>query len=397
MNCIIHESKFSALNYLFIYLVFFSFGLKYSFYKGFYVHDLLIVVYILLNFDRIKINFQILILFFLLTFLSTFFIMLNIYKIDSVYGLMQSYYFTYNLFIFSLYLIFFKLSKHYLRLLNQNIILFFFCMPIIVSILMFFNKEIETIICSIYDIEKYPGLGRYAGIFGTDVNSFGFYSSMVFFLAIIMYKFSLVSRLFFVFIFCLPIIGVVLSGMRMGILTVLFSLLLFQSKLRFFNYNLLFYLVVYVVFSIMILYFTNKIYILEELYKRYSLNKILIDINPNAEGNLSMAINYLKSIIRHEEINLYNILIGINPSINYVDSLYIFLVIKYGLIFMMVILLIIAIAIFVLRKDYFLLLILTLSILISIKGIFVLSNYFMFLIVFIIFLYKYRFKSVYNN
>lgn len=378
-----------SLNTLFIYTIFLFIGLNIKLFNGFYIYNILIILFLFLHHDKLKISKNTLYNISFVSFVMLMCIFIQIYYIETFS--MTNFYIFLNLILLLTFILFIKEIKF--ENINYNIFIVLLSLPIVFSLLMFHNQNIETILLSFYGMEKYPAFGRYGGVFGKDVNALGIAASILFFLTMILrYKksISLVVALVIVF---LSLYAIVLSGMRTGILVIFTALIIFHFKIKILNFNYIFLSIGGLFLLVLSIYNLNDNIknLVDYILSRFSIDSFMKGFNDNDDGdNLKVAIAYFYDTIKNEVFDAKAILFGINSSLNYVDNFYVFSFIKYGLVFVgisIVVLFMILKRAFV-QNDYIFLLLFLISITLALKGLFVLNDYYMFIVIFILYFWR---------
>jgi hypothetical protein len=258
---------------------------------------------------------------------------------------------------------------------------------------MFYNNQIESILLSFYHIDKYPAFGRYGGVFGRDVNALGMYASLILLFSLILRKFQKINLIFTTIIIFISLIAIILSGMRTGLLVFFGLLIIMNFKLRIINYRYLFILSVllFVVLTLIYNSYENSKVLIDYFMNRFSIEHLINGFNSSEDGgNLRHAISYFYNVIGTREINWYNLILGMDASLGYVDNFYIFAFLKHGILLISVLLLV-SVYLFKLMcisKNYIGIYFLIASIIISIKGIFIMNNFYIFIVFFIIYFWR---------
>jgi hypothetical protein len=366
-----------------VYSIFILFGLNIKLAAGIYLYNILIFIYIIIEFKTIKIS--------LANWMSiTLVLTISIISIgmDSLYteidGL-ENFIIPIKAIIFLSFIMFIDNIKN--KNLNYNIILIFISMPIFLSILMFHNSDVSTEVLSFYGLEKYEGFGRFGGAFGKDVNSLGMYSSLTLIFAMILHRIKLARFSLALIIIILSLYAVVLSGMRAGLLVYFSMLIILNIKLKIINYNYLFTLISVIMLYAYIYYLTNENSneLLNFIFDRYSLSVFLSDFDYSGDGgNLNHMIKYFYLTLGDKKVDLYQSLFGVDSGINFVDNFYVNVFLKHGLLFITttLILVIYYIIKFLKTNNMILMYFFISTLIIAIKGTFIYGNYYMFLVLF---------------
>jgi len=373
----------------FIYSIFLFIGLNIKIMPGFYFYNLLIVFFLAINYSNLKINKQaynlvIILSFWLLTTLIT-----QIFYFDTFW--LDAYYVVLNMLILLSYLFFIPLINF--RVLNYSIVLFFVATPIVLSILMFFNNGIEQVLLSFYGVGGYPAFGRYGGIFGVDVNALGLYASFTLLLNMILYKYNKVHLTLSFFVISISIFAISISGMRTGLLVLFGLLLIMNFRLKVLNYKILLFYACFLLATLLILYNynTSSQVLIDYILNRFSISHLINELNANeGGGNLRHAIAYFYRVIDGLEFNVYTVLFGLNPSLNFMDNFYIFLFLKHGLLATILFLILSLYSIFltIQHSNYIGLYFLLVSLVMAFKGLFIINNFYMFIVLFMAYFYR---------
>jgi len=378
-----------SINTLFIYTIFLFIGLNIKLFNGFYIYNILIILFLFLHHDKLKISKNTLYNISFVSFVMLMCIFIQIYYIETFS--MTNFYIFLNLIVLLTFILFIKEIKF--ENINYNIFIVLLSLPIVFSLLMFHNQNIETILLSFYGMEKYPAFGRYGGVFGKDVNALGIAASILFFLTMILRYKKSISLAVALVIVLLSLYAVVLSGMRTGVLVIFTALIIFHFKVKVLNFNYIFLSIGGLFLLVLSIYNLNDNIrdLVDYILSRFSIDSFLKGFNGNDDGgNLKVAIAYFYNTIKNEVFDAKAILFGINSSLNYVDNFYVFSFVKYGLVFVgisIVVLFMILKRAFV-QNDYIFLLLLLISITLALKGLFVLNDYYMFIVIFILYFWR---------
>lgn len=372
----------------FIYSIFLFIGLNVKFFSGFYLYNVLIVVF-LVFFNKIKIDKNLFINIAFVDFIILFTLLIQLLYVDNFS--LDSYYIFLNLVIFLTFIMFMKGINF--RIINYNVVLVFLALPVIFSIFMFHNNSIENYLLSFYNLGKYPAFGRYGGVFGEDVNALGIFSSLLLFLTLVLKRLKMINFLLALFVVMLSLYAVILSGMRAGLLVIFVALLLFQIKLNILNFKYVLIAILGIILLVFNIYSINDNIkeLVDYMINRFSIESLLQGVNINNDnGNLRVAIAYFDRAIENKTIDIESMLFGIDSNLNYVDNFYIFSFLKHGFVFILSALLVLFLIIkqAIIRNDYMVLLVVLISMVIALKGLFIINNYYMFTILFIINLWR---------
>ncbi len=381
------------VNKNFIYLIFIFIGLNLKITSGLYIYNILIFLFIAFNYKTMKLQKDVIVIVssFMILNLIVVLIQMLFYSVEVS---SNSVYLVYNLILFVSFLIFIKFIKF--DSLNINFLLFTLSFPLILSILMFHFNLLESFILNLYHLEKYPAFGRYGGVFGRDVNALGIYGSLVLIATIVLRSLKLISTSSSIIYFIISLYAIVLSGMRTGILVFVGLAFIYQYRLKVLNYKYIISIFLLLFVSIFIIYNTNETAkdLIDFFLIRFSPSYLIQSAgigNPD-HSNLQTAINYFIRTLGTKEVNFYNILTGIDYNLVFVDNFYIFVFLKFGL---LIISFIVLTGIYLLKKsfdkrDYIVTYFILASFTIALKGIFIINNAYMFMILFIIFIWRYH-------
>lgn len=302
----------------------------------------------------------------------------------------------FKLLLISIYISVF--SKLNYNRINYKFIIVILSIPLLLSILMYFNNYINNILINFYRITPFPNNTRFGGIWGKDVNNFGLYASLVLLESFILFRYNKIKIEYFIYIICISSFCIILSGMRVGILSIILTLIIFlfiklikdkKGSIKLIIKIIIFIIIGFCLFKLLISIL--PVNMKEVVMTRFSLHNLQNDLfgfmNENG-GNVQQARNYLINVIDNCKNN--SILFGFDISQNYVDVFYIDMFIKYGFLG------IVALAIFLysvfkqillvksIKNKQFLFFIFIFSLIISFKGVFVLDMKFIFLVSFTI-------------
>lgn len=295
------------------------------------------------------------------------------------------------------------------RKVDYNWLLIFFSIPLVLSLLMYYNPAINKAVLSFYGRNAYPVKTRFGGMYGKDVNAAGLYATLVIILAGVFYMRNVIARGIAIGILSISAIIIVLSGMRAGVIAV-FVTIIFMNYIRFGNkgeivlvqggLKRLLKIFLFLTMVIILFYLVTE-YTLPEalgtmLQDRFSFEHLIGDFKSDGNGNLAGAKRYLK--MQLAKCQNSSILFGYDISFSFVDCFYIDIFFKYGLIgiFSLIIFLTCCVkrASQLQYRNYALFLILF-ALIISIKGTFVLDTKLIFIFIFILnFLQKQRLVSL---
>ena len=353
-------------------------GLNIKLTQGLYLFDIVVFASVIVSFPRVMIKRDSAFAIVAGVFVSFLSIMLNPELVS-----FSSFYVPWNIFIFLSYQAFLGSQKDIVTKLNYDLVVLFLMLPIVVSCFMFLSPALEVLVTNFYDLSIYPAFGRYGGAFGKDVNALGLISSVLILFVLVLLKFDAVSRIVVALAFFFCLFGVILSGMRSGLLVLLGTLILFNWKLKLVEKkHVILGSIATIFFFLAAFWYIFDSDLVSYISSRFSMTNLVRDFSAGRDGgNLRVAIDYFYRTLDNVEITAYKALFGIDSSLNYVDNLYVFLFVKHGIIALLVFSLILAYFMIntLLISNYFLLALIVFSAILSIKGIFVLSNTYMFI------------------
>ena len=252
------------------YLLFLLIGFNLSIMVGFYYFDLVIIMYLVYHYKKIKINknskFFIKSIFYLIilpSFISLIYQYLS-FEIFEIYSI----YIIYNCLLVSIYIVFISNTITKIKP-NYNILIFLLFLPIIIAILMFHIPVIHSFFANLYNIEQYYMFNRAAGIWGKDVNQLGYYSSVFIIFSSFLISMKKINTWFGLLLLMISLYAILISGMRTGLaailITVFFLSLLYKNPMfKIKNLVLIIFL------SVLITYVLVVNLIPEELFKSIS-------------------------------------------------------------------------------------------------------------------------------
>lgn len=380
---------------LYIYFVFLMIGLNLKIFQGLYIYNLLIIIYLLFNYN--KISFYKNVIIFIAIYITSLCVPLivQIFYIDE-YNI-SSFYIIFNIFIFISFISFLSLIKDIN--INYNIVLFFLSLPIFLSIIMFINKPFENLMLNFYHIHRYPAFGRYGGVFGSDVNAFGLYNSIIIFFLLILKRYYLINRIFVSIVGFISLLGILLSGMRTGIIVLFVLLMLFNWKLKLIKIKDISFMFILILATMFFMYQFNDFVkdIINYLIDRFSISHLINDFHSGDNGgNLRQAIQYFNETVKNYSFNSINTFFGLDSTLNYVDNYYIFSFLKHGLLNVITIFILFFLIIFQYKRNIFNIFVLLMTFLFAIKGIFIINNFYMLVILYSIFLWR-KYENSYHS
>lgn len=347
------------------------FGLQINLASGFYIYDLIILIFCCFHFLRrpsVKYSFLV-----ILSFVSAFALLGCLSSVRA--GSFNTIYFliSYKIVIGSLYLYFFRALRHYGVSTGYGCYALF--LPIILSMFMYFSVPIPF---ANIDVAGPYGLDplRFGGVFGRDVVTFGAYAGIVaifiLYLAVatrsyIMATFMAASLLAFATLTSLSRTGMAIFVVGL----VVIALIKFRKTLK--------AIVPLASFgAILAFVWMNQTDL--SLSPRFSFDLLLEHMfDPHSVHVGAMYVKYFN--IWYENSNITNMLFGMDVEWVYSDSLYLFIFGIHGLTGFLCFLVLIWVLKFPLREDRsFHLFVSIIIFALSYKGLFVFSNYFMFML-----------------
>lgn len=373
----------------YFYFLFFLLGTNAAITNGLYIYDVLIIMILFFSSRKVIIYnvgfLTIVILFLIIPALISLLYQIIFYSHIELYSV----YIVYNLLLFCLYFIF--LNNFYKDIyLNYNYILLFISIPLFLGLFMIVSPHFNQLISSIYHVDL-TYIDRFGSIWGRDVNQFGYYSTIIMFISLILLKINKVKLSVGLFILVISIMSIALSGMRTGIVVLListmFSFFFFKNSLlsvKYYIYLLLFSLVVIFLFYQDV----EKYFIL--FIDRFNI-VLFIDQLTGASGDHVGGMYQKWYGIFANEADLFKILFSFYPEWKFPDSLVIFYFANGGLLGLLGVILFIILSIYHIMKikenlvRQYLLIILLFCIVISFKGNFIFNNISMFLFILLYF------------
>lgn len=376
------------LNKNLIYLIFLFIGLNIQIFRGFYVYNFLVLTFLLLNYSQIRFSKINIFYFSLLSLSINLSILVQILYIES-YGL-DNFFIFLNMLILLTFIAFVENIKY--KTLNFSMILVFLLIPIMISIFMFHFTGLEQFFLSFYNVEKFPSFGRYGGVFGRDVNALGIYASLMILVIIIFKKYKKITNMLALLAISLSFYAILLSGMRTGILVLFGLLIFFNYKLKLLNYKYIFIIISIFILFVLFIYSYDKMIqsLIDFMLTRFSVLHLIQDFTSKDAGNLHTALEYFYKTLGNREINTLTLIFGIDSSLGFVDNFYIFSFLKYGFIFILALILVVAILFIksIKEKEVFDIFMIVFTLIIAIKGIFVMNNFYMIVVLFLIFFWR---------
>jgi hypothetical protein len=257
---------------------------------------------------------------------------------------------------------------------------------------MFHFTGAEQFFLSFYNVERFPSFGRYGGVFGRDVNALGIYSSLMILVIIIFKKYKKISNLLALLAVLLSLYIILLSGMRTGLIVLFGSLIFFNYKLKLLNYKYISIMIFLLVLFVMFIYSYNDNIksLVDFMLSRFSVSHLIQDFTSEDGGNLNTAIEYFYRTLGNREINTLTLIFGIDSSLGFVDSFYVFSFVKHGLIFILALTLAVTILFIktIKEKEVFDTFTIVVTLVIAIKGIFIMNNFYMIILLFLIYFWR---------
>jgi hypothetical protein len=268
---------------------------------------------------------------------------------------------------------------------NYYVILSFLMIPICFTVLLFLIPSLNDLFYLFYKQEKFPGIGRFGGIYGTDVNTLGMYSSLLFVYVLLLNVYGHISKFLVLLLMPSIFMCVLLSGMRTGLLVGL-PLILYLTYLRYSLSKVVLNVILLLGVVLIFLNFLNFLnFINEDFYNtildRFSIGNLMqsMGFGSSSGGNLNHASKWFNELLSHRTWSLSAVLFGFDVSINFVDNLYLYVFIKHGVFLLTLIIIMFMIySIYNVKNNNVVSNILIIfTLIISIKGIFILNEYFL--------------------
>lgn len=379
---------------LLILTFFFLFGIKVPIVNGIYFHDIMMVLMCVISASKntLSTNFKSKgfklkkIVYFLIIFL-VFFVISTIDIIDkSDPKIYLVYYIPIKLIM--LFLFFYFYDEYFkieiITTSHLTMISVFIALPVLLSILMHHIPAMESILNLIYKVESYAGLNRFGGVFGSDVNALGMYSSLVLVLSLCLCIYRKYILAVIISVICMY--AILISGMRAGLIAIALIVALSVIVPNFRVIPVKYILITFCVIVLVSLFAYSRLDVESQEYivSRFSLGHLLTDLG-GEEGNLFHAIKYLESVTEGYQLSYGSIIFGYDTSLLFVDNLYIFIFVKYGLVGLLIFLGLF-VRIFLNSNDRYVKLAVIFSLILSIKGIFIIGNYYYIILFFILFI-----------
>lgn len=375
-----------------IIMFFFLFGFKIPIFYGIYIHDafmlLALLVFYFLNASKpLGVNLKLIsisLLVFSPLVAISFFDTISGYEIkgERFYLIFKGLWLVIFILFINTWPKFSIFSAFQLRIMSL-----FVSIPVFLSVFMYFIPSFDSQLTSFYGIERFPVVTRFGGVFGVDVNALGMYATLTLILACF-----LLSRKMFItglLVFLVSILAIMLSGMRTGILAMFATLLIFsihKNTRLISGMHLLMSLIPITLSLMLLLYFSNADF-LDMVTSRFSFGRLGQDLSGSDDGNLGHAINYLNDTLGDISINGYHFLFGVDSQLVYIDNLYVFLFLKYGVYPLILLFLISVLSLFKFKNKYTRCFI-VFSLVISFKGVFIIGNYYAVLVAIIVFAFS---------
>jgi hypothetical protein len=125
--------------------------------------------------------------------------------------------------------------------------------------------------------------------------------------------------------------------------------------------------------------------------ERFTFDKLMTDFDTNSDGNLNQAVAYFHTVTNNDFSQL-DIIWGKSAALTYIDSLYVNIILKYGIIIYLILFFILLkqglFRIFIRQctKSVLVLFISIFTFLVAIKGCFPIGNYYIFFIMLLFFI-----------
>ena len=375
----------------FFYIVIVFYSVNIVIFTGLYIYDMLILVFIgmlayykKLTLQKNSKDFIIAILLLItLPALAT-----TLYQVFFHPDDLQKYsvYVIYNTIVSIVYIVF--IENIYKKInLNYKIIVILLSIPVLISLLMYFNESINDLFVSLYGIERQHSV-RHAGIWGRDVNQLGYYATVLIFFNICLYHYKMISKRIVVFVVFLSLVAIVISGMRLGIyvlgvLLIFFSFIYKKPIVRLIVLIKLALLLSLIGYSYYII--SDDPFIVEYLMKRFDFGLFVSDLSGESGAHVGKMYAKWYDIFTSKN-DLTDFLFSMYPAWKHPDSLIIFYFANHGLIgFTLFVFFItyLLIRLFKFNFPYIPTFIVSFLFIVSFKGNFLFNNMGMFLFVFV--------------
>lgn len=243
----------------------------------------------------------------------------------------EGFFFPVKILILSIYISTILSGRIVFRL-NSAVVLIIF-IPMLISFFGFFSPSIHNSLLTIYGSSN-SNTWRYGGIFGDDVNTFGMYATLMLIFIYLSYKTNHNNFYFALIEGSVCFFLIVVSGMRIGLLALLVTIAIYTiRKGRLLNLIRLYWLYILLAFAVLFTiigsYHDNEY--IDLLLNRFSISTLGGDFDYGSEGNLYTAINYFSSVTPRG-FGYVEFLIGYDASAVFVDNLFLFIFVKYGVV-----------------------------------------------------------------
>ena len=308
---------------------------------GLYLHDVILAGYCFtvllarnLKIDAVK-NRYLTMLALYVYFPLLLSVLINLIKDGGFKQSLSFFYYVWNVSIFILYAIALDRLKPVIWRSNVYYVLLFVAAPVILSEIMLFVPKVAAIAKGLYRLDQVGVYGRFGGVYGTALAGFAMHSFTVLFFALFLYQIRMI-RFLPMFVFSLVgLLGVILSGIRAGLI-VLLSLYVLLFLFRGFNLlgvKVLASMVV-TIFLLLALVHVHNQNLFDYIVKRYSVERMLVDISVSDEGRQKGNLhNFKRALNRNLDfLGLYpKTILGGNSQLKH-DMPYLDIVFKHGII-----------------------------------------------------------------
>ncbi|MCF6267477.1 MAG: hypothetical protein L3J57_13155 [Desulfuromusa sp.] len=328
-----------SLDSIYFYLTVFCFGLFAQIFLGFYLSDVLVLLYIgkCLLTGRLRHTKRFLsfvtMAAVLLFFPAIFSLMVQILFLDAPIS-NYSFYIPYNFLLGSLYIVFMFQIVEKINI-YPSMLLAIFAIPVVWSFAAYLYPPLQVPLEHLYHIDYMyrqtdPFTVRFGGIFGFDVNQLGYYSTLVIILALFFNFRYRISKIIFYSVLLMSLYCSLISGMRLGLylLVPLIFVLFFVGKVKVLSN-----------FDILFLFFSGLIPILLmdtsdvliSIINRFGVEMFLNDLLSGDAHVSGMYVKWFKIMIVQNN-DILSLLFACYPEWKHPDSFIIFLLGNGGII-----------------------------------------------------------------
>jgi len=316
----------------------------------------------------------------------------TIYQVIFHFDEVQKYsvYVIYNTFISILYIVFIENIFKKINL-NYKIVVILLAIPLLISLIMYFDESINDLFVSLYSLERQHPI-RYAGIWGRDVNQLGYYSTLYLFFNLCAYHYKVISKYIAIFAVTLSLVAIIISGMRLGIFVLgflfIFLSFIYRKSIVSFTALIKFALSLLLIGYSSYIIFDNP-YLIDYLLNRFDVGLFISDLSGTDAHVGKMYLKWYNIFSSNNDLS--DILFSMHPAWKHPDSLVIFYFANHGLIGVTFIVFFIIYVFMLLAKlnfPYIPVFIALFLFIVSFKGNFIFNNMGMFLFTFIIYIFR---------